>query len=138
MKAPSSGQAAIEYMMIISITMIILVPLLFLVNSYMSYGKDELKISALEDSVQSLAEASDMVYFQGYPARMSVSFYVPESVTSAEAEDNLISVRIRTSSGTTDVIAITQANLTGTLPTSPGTYKIKILAQEDGLVNVSC
>ena len=131
------GQAAIEYMMIISISLIILIPLLFLINSYISQGKDELKIRALEDSVDSLAEISDMVYFQGYPAKMTTKFYMPENVLMTNVTENLIRVRIRTTSGILDVIAFTQANLTGGLPTNSGTHKIRIIAQEDGLVNVS-
>jgi len=136
MKRPL-GQAAIEYMMIISITLVIMIPLLFLVNSYMSYGKDELKIRSLEDSVDSLAEASEMVYFQGYPAKMSINFYVPENVLITNVTDKFIRVRMMTASGITDIVAFTQANLTGNLPTQAGNYKVKIVAQEDGLVNVS-
>lgn len=131
------GQAAIEYMMIISITLVIMIPLLFLVNSYMAEGKDELRVRALEDSVNSLAEVSDMVYFQGYPAKMTMNFYVPEGVVLAEANENLLRVRIRTSSGNQDIVSFTQANLTGSLPTNSGTYRLSIAAQEDGLVNVS-
>lgn len=131
------GQAAIEYMMIISITLVIMIPLLFLVNSYMAEGKDELKVRALEDSVDSLAEVSDMVYFQGYPAKMTMNFYIPENVLVAEADENLIRVQVMTSSGNQDIISFTQANLTGNLPTKSGTYKLSIAAQEDGLVNVS-
>ena len=131
------GQAAIEYMMIISIVMIIMVPLFFLVNSYTSEGKDELKIRALTDSVDSLAEASNMVYFQGYPAKISMKFYMPENVLMTNVSENLIRVRLRTSSGVLDITGITHANLTGSLPTKAGTYKINIVAQEDGLVNVS-
>lgn len=131
------AQAAIEYMMIISISLVILIPLFFLVNSYISSSKDELKIRALEDGVDSLAEASDMVYFQGYPAKMSISMYIPDGVQSATVSGNLIRVNVRTSSGITDIIALTQANMTGVLPTQSGTHKLKIVAQEDGLVNVS-
>jgi len=136
-KSRALGQAAIEYMMIISITLVIMIPLLFLVNSYMSQGKDELKIRALEDSVDSLAEVSDMVYFQGYPAKMTVNFYVPEGVTTTNVSESLIRVKLRTSSGFQDIIAFTQANLTGSLPTGSGIYKLTIRAQEDGLVNVT-
>lgn len=132
-----SGQAAIEYMMIIGIVLVILVPLLFLINSYMSGGKDELRIRALQDGIDSLAEASDMVHFQGYPAKITISLYVPENVLLANVTENLVRVRVRTSTGPTDVTSFTQANLTGNLPVNAGTYRLSIVAQEDGLVNVS-
>ena len=123
--------------MIISIIMVIMIPLLFLVNSYMTHGKDELKIRALEDSVDSLAEASEMVYFQGYPAKMTIKFYVPEGVSMTNVTENLIRVKVRTSSGFMDVVAQTQANLTGGLPTNSGTYRLNIVAEESGVVNVT-
>jgi hypothetical protein len=124
-------------MMIISIILVILTPLLFITNSYVSGGKDELKIRALEDGVSSLAEASDMVHFQGYPAKITMSFYVPEKMLMTNVTENLIRVRVNTNSGPMDITSFTQANLTGSLPTKAGTYKITIAAQEDGLVNVS-
>ena len=123
--------------MIISIVMVIMIPLFYLVNNYTYYGEEELKVRALEDSLESLAEASDMVYFQGYPAKMTIKLYVPGSVLMSNVNENIIRIRLRTSSGVTDVVSITQANLTGSLPTQSGTYKISIFAQEDGLVNVS-
>jgi hypothetical protein len=136
-RGQSRGQAAIEYMMIISIVMIIMIPLLYLVNSYMTQGKDELKVRALEDSVDSLAEASEMVYYQGYPAKMTINFYVPEGVTITNVTEDLIRVRVRTSNGDMDVVTRTQANLTGGLPTNSGNYKLNIVAEESGVVNVT-
>ncbi len=131
------GQSAIEYMMIISITLVIMIPLLYLVNSYMYQSRDEFKIRSLEDGVDSLAEIVDMVYFQGYPAKMTTKLYVPENVLSSQIDENLLTMKIRISSGTIDIPVSTQANMTGNLPTEPGTYTIIVVAQEDGLVNVS-
>jgi len=131
------GQAAIEYMMIISISMIILIPLMFIVNSYISGSRDEMKIRSLEDNVNSLGEVAEMVYFQGYPAKMTIEFYVPERVTTSNVDGNLIWVRMGTSGGDIDITTTTQANMTGNLPTDSGSYMLEITATEDGLVNVS-
>ena len=136
-KGVYKGQAAIEYMMIISMSLMILVPLLFVVNSYISESRDEMKIRALEDGVDSIGEASEMVYFQGYPSKMRIDLYVPENVQTAEVNENIIKVRLWTNSGEIDIVTTTQANLTGSLPTNAGTHSIEIRAQEDGLVNVS-
>ena len=136
-KGVSKGQAAIEYMMIISISMVILVPLMFIVNSYISGSRDEMKIRSMEDSIDSLGESAEMIYFQGYPAKMTMKFYVPERAKNATLDGNLIWIKLGTDSGYTDIVTTTQANMTGVLPTEPGSYMLEIMATEDGLVNVS-
>ncbi len=131
------GQAAVEYMIIIGIAMAILVPLFVILNSYTYETRSDLKIRALEDSMDSIAESSNMVYFQGYPAKMSVNLYVPEGVVMTNVSDNLFRVRVRYGNGYTDIVSMTDAIVNGSLPTKAGIYKITIKAVEDGWVNVS-
>jgi len=131
------GQAAIEYMIIIGIAMAILVPLFVILNSYTYDTKSDLKTRALEDSLDSIAESSSMVYFQGYPAKMSVNLYVPEGVIMTNVSENFLMVRVRHGSGYTDIVSTTDAIVNGSLPTKAGIYKITIKAVEDGWVNVS-
>jgi len=131
------GQVAVEYLIIIGIAMAIIVPLFVILDSYTYNTRNDLKTRALEDSLDSIAESSSMVYFQGYPARMSLNLYVPEGVVMTNVSENLLRVRLRYGDGYTDIVSTTDAIVNGSLPTKAGTYKITIKAVEDGWVNVS-
>lgn len=131
------AQAAMEYMMIMAISMLILVPLFAVVSSYTSNSKTELRISALEDSVENLADTAEMVYSQGHPAKMTTDFYVPEGIVYTDLAEHRISARAQTTAGPTDLSASTTANLTGSLPQSPGNYPVRVKMTDSGVVNIT-
>ncbi|MCD6477476.1 MAG: hypothetical protein J7K87_00545 [Candidatus Aenigmarchaeota archaeon] len=131
------GQAAVEYMIIIGIAIAILTPLFVIIDSYTYESKQDLRTKALEDGLDSIAESANMVYFQGYPARISVTVYIPQGVILTNVTGDFIRVRLESKNGYNDVISVTDAPVNGTLPTSSGTYKVTVSATEDGWVNVS-
>lgn len=131
------AQAAMEYMLIMAIAMLILVPLFSVVSSYTSQSKMDLRINALEDSIKNLADTADMVYSQGYPARMTTEFFVPKGIVYTNITEHRISARIQTSAGPADISTSTTANLTGSLPQSPGNYPMKVQMTVSGVVNIT-
>lgn len=131
------AQAALEYLLIMGIAMLILVPLFSIVSSYTYQSKVRMRINALRDSLQNLAESSDMVYSQGYPAKITTRFYVPEGIVFTNVTQHYFHARLQTAAGLTDLTSRTNANLTGSLPSSPGSYQVQIKMGEEGLVNVS-
>lgn len=131
------AQAAMEYLMIMGFAMLMLVPLFSLVSSYTYRSKIDLRINAMEDSLQNLAESSDMVYFQGYPAKITTDFYVPEGIVSTNITEHYFYASVQTDAGPTDLASYTSANLTGSLPDSPGSYSVKVKMIQGGVVNVT-
>lgn len=131
------GQAALEYMMIMGITLAILVPLFSLVTTYTNNSKVELRISSLDDSLNSVAESADMVYSQGYPAKITTRFHVPEGTVSTNVTDHHFTASISTGGGATDLFSKTSANLTGSLPSEKGNYRVSLKMTERGVVNVT-
>jgi hypothetical protein len=130
------AQVGLEYMLIMGISLALLVPLFILVNTYTSTTKTDLNISNLEDSLDNLAEASDLVYSQGPPAKITVEVYIPEGVLYTNVTDHMFVVRLRFKGESTDVVTRTSAPVSGSLPTAQGSYKISLNA-EKGFVNVT-
>lgn len=131
------GQAAFEYLMVMGIALAILIPLFSLVSSYTYRTKVDLRISALDDSLNNMADSADMVYTQGYPAKITTRFYVPEGTVSTGIREHHFTSRIQTNAGPTDIVKRTGANLTGSLPPEPGTYQVSLKMTEEGVVNVT-
>jgi hypothetical protein len=78
-----------------------------------------------------------MVYSQGHPARITTEFYLPEGTIYTNISDNYLQAKLDTEAGSTDIVVSTKANLTGSLPQSPGSYKIRTEMTEGGVVNVT-
>lgn len=135
-------------MLIMGVALAILVPLFSLVTSYTQDFRNEMRISSLENSLDSLADSADMVYSQGYPAKITTELYLPErtvytNVTNTENK-GVFHVRLKQRAGPTDISSMTEANLTGSLtpssepiPPRPGNYKIELKMTEEGIVNVT-
>lgn len=131
------AQAAMEYLMITAISMLILIPLFTFVSSYTQSSRIDLRISSLQDSLQNLADSADMVYSQGYPAKITTEFYVPQGTLSTTVADHHFFARMQTNAGPTDLGVRTSAPLNGSLPQSPGSYSVQVKMTEEGYVNVT-
>ncbi|MCW1296417.1 MAG: hypothetical protein OH319_01915 [Candidatus Parvarchaeota archaeon] len=130
------SQVAIEYMILISLILLLLVPIwIYLMLSRIQL-QDDLSISYAKDAVNRIKDAADLVYIQGSPARVKVNIYIPENVHSINFTDRTIIIKLRTSAGLVDIHAETLANITGQLPVQSGYYEV-IVKSEVGYVNVT-
>ena len=125
-------------MLIMAISLAILIPLYAYMTSYSNQTRQDLKFKALEDNLESLAEAADIVYSQGYPAKMTINFYVPESAKNFSIiNDRVIVMHLSYTDIGTDIAAKSEAIVNGTIPINPGNYRVSVTAQKDGWVNIS-
>ena len=129
-------QASFEFMLILIIGITILIPTIAFVSFYQIYYRDAYKISAAQDTVDKLAEAAESIYLQGYPARITLSVYIPEGVTGYHVENRTILFKVRTFSGETHVYSTPNTNVTGSLPTTAGRHQI-VIRNEKTYVKIS-
>lgn len=133
----NKAQASTEYLMIMVLAMFILIPLVSIVYTQTERSRREMGETALRDSLEGLADGADMVQAQGYPAKITRNLHLPETTQYTNLTEHYFIVRVRTSAGPTDFTAKTSANLTGDLPDEPGTYRVAVKMEEDGVVNVT-
>jgi hypothetical protein len=131
------AQAAFEYLMIISIALIILMGLVSISYQWTIQSKQSLGISTAENSVGKIVEAADLVYAQGPPAKTRILIQVPERIDSVSMEGSALTFTLRAGvNATTDITASSKAPLVGSIPAEKGTYWIVVQAV-GGQVNVT-
>jgi len=113
------GQAALEYMAMIGILLAILLPLSAYVwkNNSASSSIQQATIAA-----DSMAGTANSLWGSGPGAKNRINVYFPPgyNATGSSLSGNTIRLKINTAAGPSDVVSTTKANITGTLPNSPG------------------
>jgi hypothetical protein len=124
------GQAAVEWMVVLSVAMLVLAVMLsFNEENYRSF-RDNLRVSQAKASLNDLENAVNFVYSQGLGAKTRIYVTVPEAsnftvntLSSGEGQiEALVYIR-----GKEEYFEVyTQANLTGSLPEKAGQYCIDV------------
>lgn len=130
------AQSASEFMIIISATLVLLLPLIFFLNESLMGFRDDTKITLTENVVNKLGESIDWVYSQGTPARLTLEVYVPDGIVNVSMKNRSIFYEVDTSSGVNTIYYDTIPPINGTLPVERGYYKISLIAFDD-YVNIS-
>ncbi len=122
------AQIAVEYLIIVGVALMILLPLsLYLHQTLMGY-RDDTKISKAWNSVKKLGQNADWVHSQGPPAKIRIEIYIPDDVVDVSIANKMILYRIRTSAGIKDVFYNTVPALNGSLPIYSQYYFISVTA----------
>lgn len=127
-KSGEKGQVAVEYLMMLSIILLIFAVVWARVNQVASSTEINLRISSAETLLEKLRANIDLVNFYGEPTKIETKIYVPAGVGFINLSYNEIIMGVNTQSGVTIMGIETRANLTGELPLTKGYYVIKIQA----------
>ena len=120
------GQSALEYVLVVGIALLILLPLWVQINALVGVTSIELQSSYAQHAVSRLKAAADSVYVQGEPAKFTVIVTFPTGVESISISEYEISMRMSNSAGTIDAIATTLGPVTGNLSASPGSHRVTV------------
>ncbi|MFA4946247.1 MAG: hypothetical protein WC607_01760 [Candidatus Micrarchaeia archaeon] len=126
------GQAAIEYLVIVALSLAVLLPLWFYVDTNRTQVEGQLRLGYAQQAVNRLRDAADLVYAQGPPAQIYVEVNVPPGIASASVSGRAISLFVNSQWGPNEVYAVTVANVTGSLeslPRFPGPRTILVKAE---------
>jgi len=130
------SQVAVEYLIIVSVAFMILIPLiLFLNQTFIGYSDDN-KLSKADTAAKKIGHTADWVYSQGPPAKQTIEVYIPKDIEEVSLINKTLSFKVRTSAGISDVYHETVATLNGTIPITSGYYFLSLVAFQD-YVNIS-
>jgi hypothetical protein len=127
------AQVAIEYLMIISFALMILLPFFLHLQTVSSNLSDDVNSAIAFYSMKKIGEMADWVYSQGEPAKITFLIQIPKNVEEISFNGKIMIWKVRTSSGISDISYTSIANLTGSLPTKPGYYNVLAQATENGV-----
>ncbi|MCK4496554.1 MAG: hypothetical protein KAU24_00035 [Candidatus Aenigmarchaeota archaeon] len=124
-------QAAFEYLVIVSIVLVFMIPIWAYVTSTQRDTSTELALTYAKNTANQIADASNLVYSQGPPAKVKINVYIPYGVDNITILNSTIRFRLNVDSGITDIFAFSTAQLNGTLPKKQGYYWIEVEATDD-------
>jgi uncharacterized protein (UPF0333 family) len=132
------AQVSIEYMTMLGLSLIALFAIWFYVNSSNDNVQQNLRVEFGRQTVSRIADAANMVFAQGPPAKMYVEINNPEGViyaipfTTGQCDKREVSLTISTlHGGNTDMVAPVSVNVSGNLSflvDSPGLKKVWVEA----------
>ncbi len=129
------AQSAIELMMIVGAVLAIIIPL----SAYI-WQQNEIatRTRQAEIAANIIAAEANSLYAQGPGARSTISVYFPAGYdsTKSSVSNRIVKISVFTPSGVSDFIAVSKANMTGTLPVNPG-YRVLKLEMLSSNVNVT-
>ncbi len=128
------AQVALEYLLVVGIVLSILLPTALYV-----YRENETLSGTYQAQVAAsrLASVADNIYAQGPGAKATIGVTFPRGYSNlSTVYGNFINIKISTPSGYNDIIAVTKANITGSLPVSSGYKLITIEMLANGSVSI--
>ena len=130
LKMDKKSQAAMEYLTLTGLSMLILLILLVAVYERMSRSEKSLDLDSAERAAFRLKEAADFVYIHGHPTKLTIPVYLPGDIESDHSyiANNTINIAMRISGAYTDVWKPTRGDVSWDLggstqfPTTEGYY----------------
>lgn len=131
-----SGQAATEYIALVGVVLIVIIPILYYVNEQVVSNS---RINQANDAVSILASAADSVYALGPGSVNYVWVTIPSGVKSfsiAGANQNVIVLKLSIFGGVNDFTAQSKVKFEAKgnildMLSKQGTYKVFLKADED-------
>ncbi|MBI2545680.1 hypothetical protein HYV81_00705 [Candidatus Woesearchaeota archaeon] len=127
------GQVSFEYIVIAGILLVITLPFFYYA---FSESNTAIKLNQADDAVKSIARAADTVYSLGPGSKLFVVVSIPDGVQNTSITSKTVQLQLSIYGGVSDIYANTKANLTGSIPTARGTYKLSLEMLNSGLVAI--
>lgn len=139
MRSFSIGQASMELIIVLGMSLIILMVFITLSSNLLSGISVQKNFNDAYGSVQRLAYAADSVYSQGDGAWMTTMVVIPANTNMSttatyigkpsNAASSISSKLINMRMGGSDVFASTNEPVIGSFPTKPGTYQMRVASK---------
>ncbi|MBI2208070.1 hypothetical protein HYU50_01090 [Candidatus Woesearchaeota archaeon] len=115
------AQSALEYIMIIALTLAIIVPATYLFFRYTSESNTQILDSQISQMGRGMIDTAENVYFSGQNSKIVLQFNMPESVNDIYIIGNRELVfNITTAIGENEAVFFSSVNITSSLSNCQG------------------
>jgi len=129
MNGRKNSQISVEYMMIIGFVTVITIPLIIIYYTFTQESGDEITSTQILQVVKKVVDAAESVYYLGEPSQTTLKVNIPGNIASADLSYGYeVVYKVKTRSGTSDIVQNSNVNITGSLPINKGAYTITIKA----------
>ncbi len=109
-----SGQSSLEYVMIVALTFLVIVPTTYLFYSYSKESSQEISDAQVTKLGRGIIDASESIFYSGQGSKTVLDLNVPDRVESAKIIDGKeLIFSVSTSFGFTDIVFFSSVNITG-------------------------
>lgn len=132
----SQGQAAIEYLTVIGIALLISTPLIIQTQRTTVEVRSAFNDGLVQNALNNVEEAAGLVNSQGDPARVTFTIRLPPGINQTNVSGQFLYIQRRTANGYTDFYNPLDFNVSGTLPNTSGVHSV-VAEAEDDYVNIT-
>lgn len=130
------GQAALEYLILVSTALLIFGGIIYYFNISKNSFSNDVRVSQLQNTVNWMVDSANMVCMQGKPASIISQVYIPAGVKDAYFDEKRIVYNLTLGSSITHIYGEALCKLKGDLPREEGNYRI-LVRMEDDYVNIT-
>ena len=130
------SQVSVEYMFVMGFVALLTVPLLLIYYTYSSDSSDSIATSQALQIARKVVDVSESVYYLGKPSQTTLELNFPDKIQLINMSSKELVFKLKTKSGTAEIVQISSVNMSGSLPTTPGIHTVTVTAN-DGFVQIS-
>ena len=149
LRSSRSGQSSLEYLLIVALTFVIILPTTYLFYNYSKESSQEIADAQITKLGRSVIDAAESIFYSGKGSKTVLELIIPDNAKSALIIDGReLVINMTTSFGVSEVVFFSSVNITGaspdcsanvcTLPafSSSGLKKVKIEAISEQSVSI--
>lgn len=128
------GQAALEYLFVVGLVLLVLIPLFSL-----SYNRANVSTTLSDASTAAnlITKTADEIYFLGPGNKNTIDVYFPSSIDNITVSGREVTFNLGIFDTGSQVFQISQANLSGSLSNFKGIHVVTLEHLDSGIINIS-
>lgn len=124
----NKAQSATEYIILTGVALILVTAIFYYFHTSSTIFSNSVRVSWAQNAVNSIRDKANSVCLMGSPAKIIFDIYIPSGVARAGLKNQTAYINLTMDNYFTDVFANSVCNLTGSIPTTEGTKRMKVEA----------
>ena len=120
------GQISLEYLVIFSITFVLLIPLIIIFVTQTQNMQEDITNAQLDKLSSEIDDAVSEVYYLGPPAQKTIRVTFPSGIQSVDLESYGLVFNVQVTETSFEFVKETRVNLTGSLRSFEGPHVIVV------------
>ena len=133
---PLKSQVSVEYLLIMGFAALMILPLFLIYYSYSSDSSESVATSQALQIARKVVDNSESVYYLGKPSQTTLKLNFPDGIQSTNLSNYEVVFKIKIRQGVAEIVQVSNVNISGSLPITPGIHIVTVTAQ-DNYVQIS-
>jgi uncharacterized protein (UPF0333 family) len=132
----SSGQVAMEYLLITGFVFLILATIMVISYSQSAAFSRQVTASQIQKVGNQIIDAANAAYYAGPPTKRTLTLYFPELINRVDINNTSLTFTVQGEGGVYEYSISAATNMTGSIRSFSGIHVISVEAQ-DNIVNIT-